>query len=86
MLKASKGLVLGAVAVSLTAIGWQFIGRSTSATLTASAATVAISQASRDDRKAYDTCVQGKADWLRGRMDHSNLENLLEDLSGPPSQ
>ena len=47
------------------------------------AVAVAIKQIDQDDRGAYEACVTAKSDWLNGRMDHSHLDALLNDLGRP---
>ena len=75
---AYAGMIYGSCAVVAAAVGWQFLDRATDAALLASAATMALGRLTRADDisadiKAYELCVEAKAGWLEGRMNHDRI-------------
>ena len=75
---AYAGMIYGACAVVAAAVGWQFLDRATDAALLASAATMALGRLTNADDvgadiKAYELCVEAKAGWLEGRMNHDRI-------------
>jgi hypothetical protein len=63
--------LLGALAASL---GYGLVQRSDAATLLAADSTASL--ALDEDQQAYKACILARADWLRGRADHSWLDSL----------
>ena len=92
---ANLGIIFGAVAIVCAGVGWQCLDRSSAASLLAKAATKAIGHASsvggvEADLRAYGLCIEAKASWLDGRMNHDRIDaissSLLGGEGGGPSQ
>ncbi len=90
-----RGLICNTFAVIIAGVDGQFLGRAKAAAALASIATNAIASSSMAgsnpaehteqqnndaDRKAYDICVNAKAIWLEGRVDDSQLRDIMSQL------
>jgi len=90
-----RGLICNTFAVIIAGVGRQFLGRAKAAATLASIATKAIASSSKEaveelngaqkkpcnaDRVAYDACVCAKAIWLEGRVDDTQLKEILNKL------
>ncbi len=92
---AQRGLICNTFAVIIAGVGRQFLGRAKAAATLASIATNAIASSSKAiinpdgksehhtidaDRRAYDICVNAKAIWLEGRVDDTQLREMMSQL------
>lgn len=77
-----RGLLCGAFAIILASAGWQCLDRSSAASRLASIATRAASAVcdADYDKKAYKACVDAKALWLEGRMNHDRIQSIADEL------
>lgn len=86
---ANKGVVFGLCAVVVAGLGWQFLDRSSDASLLGAAATLAIGRSSTADlatadKRAYKLCVEAKAAWLEGRMNHDRIAAIARSFFPDP--
>jgi hypothetical protein len=86
-LYAHAGIAYGALSIVLAGIGWQALDRATAAALLASASTTALghlasSTGEGTDLNVYGMCVQAKADWLEGRINHDRIGTITHSFFG----
>lgn len=92
-LMSQRGLICNTFAIIFAGIGKQFLSRAKASAELASIATKEIASSTRilvaeeggadkcdPDREAYDACVLAKAIWLRGRVDDTELNEILNRL------
>ena len=84
-----RGLICNTFAIIIAGLGRQFLERAKASARLASIATKAIASSSKkmkdtspedSDRNAYDACVMAKAAWLEGRVDDTQLNEILDKL------
>jgi len=88
-----RGLICNTFAIIIAGLGRQFLERAKASARLASIATKAIASSSKkmkdqagqippedSDRNAYDACVMAKAAWLEGRVDDTQLNEILNKL------
>ncbi len=94
-LVSQRGLICNTFAVIMAGLGRQFLERAKASAKLASVATKAIASSTREffidkegiqqkvensDRLAYEASVLAKANWLEGRVDDSQLNQILNRL------
>ena len=85
--QANIGMIFGVCAIVFAGVGWQSLDRATAAALLASAATTALSFLPTEDEKAadikvYKMCLEAKAGWLEGRMNHDRISTIAQSFFG----
>ena len=88
-----RGLICNTFAIIIAGLGRQFLERAKASARLASIATKAIASSSKkvttqggqatlegSDRNAYEACVMAKAVWLEGRVDDTQLNEILNKL------
>jgi len=88
-----RGLICNTFAIIIAGLGRQFLERAKASARLASIATNAIASSSKkrvakgeqlaaedSDRIAYDACVMAKSAWLEGRVDDTQLNEILNKL------
>jgi hypothetical protein len=91
-----RGLICNTFAIIMAGLGRQFLERAKASAKLASVGTKAIACSSRKfiikdkegtqqkienpDRMAYEACVMAKAIWLEGRVDDTQLNQILNKL------
>lgn len=73
-LSTNRNALLAIAGGLIGTLGWIMVGRADNATTLASHATMALTEF--DDQVAYTTCIEQRARWLSGRLDHEWLFNM----------
>ncbi len=94
-LLSQRGLICNTFAIIIAGLGRQFLERAKASARLASIATKAIASSTRktvknsegsqqaaldSDRNAYEACVMAKSNWLEGRVDDTQLNEILTKL------